>query len=55
MQRTDLVTARASDVTTRRSAGAGVVVPGMKNELMAQSVRISPRVLVTAIVRRMNG
>lgn len=35
--------------------GTRVVVPGMKNKLLAQSVRISPRRLVTAIVRRMNG
>ncbi|HXJ39666.1 MAG TPA: hypothetical protein VNH18_10330, partial [Bryobacteraceae bacterium] len=35
--------------------GARVVVPGMKNKLLTQSVRISPRRLVTAIVRRMNG
>jgi short-subunit dehydrogenase len=35
--------------------GTRVVVPGLKNKLLAQSIRISPRRLVTAIVRRMNG
>ena len=35
--------------------GTRVVVPGMRNRLLAQSIRISPRRLVTAIVRKMNG
>ncbi len=51
--------ARSSDVARAgyeaMMRGARVVVPGMKNKLLAQSVRISPRRLVTAIVRRMNG
>lgn len=51
--------ARSSDVARAgyeaMKRGARVVVPGMKNKLLTQSVRISPRRLVTAIVRRMNG
>ncbi|HXI98730.1 MAG TPA: SDR family oxidoreductase [Gemmatimonadaceae bacterium] len=51
--------ARSSDVARTgyeaMKRGARVVVPGMKNKLLTQSVRISPRRLVTAIVRRMNG
>ncbi|HEX7680326.1 MAG TPA: SDR family oxidoreductase [Thermoanaerobaculia bacterium] len=51
--------ARSSDVARAgyeaMKRGTRVVVPGMKNKLLAQSVRISPRRLVTAIVRRMNG
>lgn len=33
--------------------GRRVVIPGMRNKLMAQSVRVSPRRLVTMIVRKM--
>jgi short-subunit dehydrogenase len=33
--------------------GRRVVVPGLKNKLLAQSVRVSPRRLVTTIVRKM--
>jgi hypothetical protein len=33
--------------------GRRVVIPGVKNKLLAQSVRISPRRLVTTIVRKM--
>jgi short-subunit dehydrogenase len=51
--------ARSSDVARAgyeaMKRGARVVVPGMKNKLLAQSVRISPRRLVTAIVRKLNG
>ncbi len=51
--------ARSSDVARAgyeaMKRGARVVVPGMKNKLLTQSVRMSPRRLVTAIVRRMNG
>src|SRR5258706_2394459 len=51
--------ARSSDVARAgyeaMKRGARVVVPGVKNKLLAQSVRISPRRLVTAIVRRLNG
>ncbi|HEY2830567.1 MAG TPA: SDR family oxidoreductase, partial [Thermoanaerobaculia bacterium] len=36
-------------------SGKRIVIPGMRNKLMAQSIRISPRRLVTAIVRKMNG
>jgi len=35
--------------------GKRIVIPGTKNKLLAQSIRISPRRLVTAIVRKMNG
>jgi short-subunit dehydrogenase len=34
-------------------SGRRVVVTGLKNKLLAQSVRVSPRRVVTAIVRRM--
>lgn len=34
-------------------AGQRVVVPGLKNKLLAQSVRISPRRMVTFIVRKL--
>ena len=33
--------------------GRRVVIPGVKNKLLAQSVRVSPRRLVTTIVRKM--
>ncbi len=33
--------------------GKRIVIPGLRNRLMAQSVRISPRRLVTTIVRRL--
>jgi len=33
--------------------GRRVVIPGLKNKLLAQSVRVSPRRLVTTIVRKM--
>ena len=36
-------------------AGRRVVIPGLRNKLLAQSVRVSPRRLVTKIVRAMNG
>ena len=35
--------------------GRAVIVPGLLNRLLVQSVRISPRRLVTAIVRFLNG
>jgi hypothetical protein len=34
-------------------AGKTVVIPGIVNKLMAQSIRFSPRSLVTKVVRRM--
>jgi hypothetical protein len=34
-------------------AGKAVVIPGLQNKLMAQSLRFSPRSMVTKIVRRM--
>ncbi|HEY2323597.1 MAG TPA: SDR family oxidoreductase [Thermoanaerobaculia bacterium] len=36
-------------------SGKRVVIPGAKNKLLAQSIRVSPRRLVTTIVRKMNG
>jgi hypothetical protein len=30
-----------------------VVVPGMRNKLLAQSIRVSPRRMVTTIVRKL--
>jgi short-subunit dehydrogenase len=30
-----------------------VVIPGLKNQLLAQSVRVTPRKMVTKIVRKM--
>jgi short-subunit dehydrogenase len=36
-------------------SGKRIVIPGVKNKLLAQSIRVSPRRLVTAIVRKMNG
>jgi short-subunit dehydrogenase len=36
-------------------AGRRVVIPGLKNKLLTQSVRVSPRRLVTTIVRTLNG
>jgi short-subunit dehydrogenase len=33
--------------------GARVVIPGIRNKLLTQSVRVSPRRLVTTIVRKM--
>src|SRR5436190_8135558 len=33
--------------------GRRVVIPGLKNKLLAQSIRVSPRRLVTTIVRKM--
>ena len=51
--------ARSTDVARAgydaMKRGTRVVVPGLKNKLLAQSIRISPRRVVTAIVRRMNG
>ena len=51
--------ARSSDVARAgyegMKRGARIVIPGMKNKLLVQSIRISPRRVVTAIVRRMNG
>jgi short-subunit dehydrogenase len=35
-------------------SGKRIAIPGMKNKLLAQSIRISPRKLVTKIVRKMN-
>ena len=34
-------------------AGQAIVIPGLQNKLLAQSLRFSPRSLVTKIVRRM--
>jgi short-subunit dehydrogenase len=34
-------------------AGKTIVIPGVMNKLMAQSVRVSPRSMVTKIVRSM--
>jgi len=34
-------------------AGKPVVIPGLMNKLLAQSVRFSPRALVTKIARKM--
>lgn len=36
-------------------SGKRIVIPGVTNKLLAQSIRVSPRRLVTAIVRKMNG
>ncbi|HEX3584272.1 MAG TPA: SDR family oxidoreductase [Thermoanaerobaculia bacterium] len=36
-------------------SGKRIIIPGAKNKLLAQSIRVSPRRLVTAIVRKMNG
>ena len=36
-------------------SGKRLVIPGAANKLLAQSIRVSPRRLVTAIVRKMNG
>ena len=36
-------------------SGKRIVIPGAANKLLAQSIRVSPRRLVTAIVRKMNG
>ena len=33
--------------------GKRIAIPGLRNRLMAQSVRVSPRKLVTKVVRRM--
>jgi len=35
--------------------GKRVAVPGVRNRLMTQSLRVSPRNLVTKVVRQMNG
>jgi short-subunit dehydrogenase len=35
--------------------GKRIAIPGVRNRLMAQSLRISPRKLVTKVVRQMNG
>src|SRR2546428_4217076 len=35
--------------------GKRVVIPGMRNKLLAQSIRVTPRRMVTTIVRRLNG
>ena len=35
--------------------GKRIAIPGMRNRLMAQSLRVSPRTLVTKVVRKMNG
>jgi len=43
--------ARAGYAAMRR--GRRVVVPGVKNKLLTQSIRISPRRLVTTIVRKL--
>ena len=43
--------ARAGYAAMRR--GQRVVVPGMKNKLLTQSIRVSPRRLVTTIVRKL--
>jgi len=36
-------------------SGKRIVIPGAKNKLLTQSIRVSPRRLVTTIVRKMNG
>lgn len=36
-------------------SGKRIIIPGVTNKLLAQSIRVSPRRLVTAIVRKMNG
>jgi len=36
-------------------AGKPVVIPGLKNQLLAQSIRVSPRRVVTKIVRAMQN
>jgi len=43
--------ARAGYAAMRR--GRRVVVPGVKNKLLTQSIRVSPRRLVTTIVRKL--
>lgn len=39
---------------TAMNRGQRVVIPGIKNYLLAQTVRVTPRVLVTKIVKRMS-
>jgi short-subunit dehydrogenase len=34
-------------------SGKRVVIPGLRNKLVAQSIRITPRRLVTTIVRKL--
>jgi hypothetical protein len=36
-------------------SGKRIAIPGVQNKLLAQSIRVSPRRLVTTIVRKMNG
>lgn len=36
-------------------SGKRIAIPGTKNKLLAQSIRVTPRRLVTTIVRKMNG
>ena len=36
-------------------AGKTIVIPGLKNKLLAQSIRISPRSMVTKTVRSMQA
>jgi short-subunit dehydrogenase len=50
-----MMTARAvaEDGYRGLMAGKTIVIPGLQNKLMAQSLRVSPRSLVTKIVRRM--
>jgi short-subunit dehydrogenase len=50
-----MMTARAVAEVGYRGlmAGKTIVIPGFQNKLMAQSLRVSPRSLVTKVVRRM--
>jgi len=36
-------------------AGKTIVIPGLQNKLMVESLRISPRSVVTKVVRRMQA
>lgn len=46
--------AEVADDTVRALEGGGLVVPGLLNKLMIQSLRIAPRRLVLAAVARLN-
>lgn len=50
-----MMTARAVAEAGYRGlmAGKTIVIPGLQNKLMMQSLRVSPRSVVTKVVRRM--
>lgn len=43
----------AADGFKAMTAGKPVYIPGLKNRLLAQSIRFSPRALVRPMVRRL--